>query len=67
MLERTENNPNSAVKQKFGSIYAYMANILLVPDTVKKQLGRIRNPIEQLNEMPSRFSLAENEPWHSRG
>ena len=61
------DNPNSGVKQEFRSIYAYIANILLVPDTAKKQLGRILNRIKQPNEMLSWFSLVENEPWHSRG
>ena len=61
------DNPNSGAKQEFRSIYAYIANILLVPDTAKKQLGRILNRIKQPNEMLSWFSLVENEPWHSRG
>lgn len=61
------NNPNSEVKQEFRSIYAYIANILLVPDTAKKQIGRILNRIKQPNEMLSWFSPVGNEPWHSRG
>lgn len=54
-------------KQEFRNIYAYIAEVLLVPETAKKQVGRILDEVEKLNEMPQKFALVENEPWHSRG
>lgn len=54
-------------KQEFRNIYAYIAEVLLVPETAKKQVGRILDEVEELNEMPQKFALVENEPWHSRG
>lgn len=54
-------------RQEFKDIYAYIAEVLLVPDTAKKQAMRILEHVERLNEMPSRFLLVEKEPWRSRG
>lgn len=54
-------------KQEFKDIYAYIAEELLAPETAKRQVKRILDQIENLNEMPGRFSLVENEPWRSRG
>ena len=54
-------------KQEFRNIYAYIAEVLLVPDTAKKQALRILEQVEGLNEMPDRFVLVEKEPWHSCG
>lgn len=54
-------------KQEFRNIYAYIAEVLLVPDTAKKQALRILEQVEGLNEMPDRFALVEKEPWHSCG
>lgn len=54
-------------KQEFRNIYAYIAEVLLVPETAKKQVGRILDEVEKLNVMPQKFALVEKEPWHSRG
>lgn len=54
-------------KQEFRNIYAYIAEVLLVPETAKKQVVRILDEVERLNEMPQKFALVEKEPWHSRG
>lgn len=54
-------------KQEFRNIYAYLAEVLLVPETAKKQVNRILEQIEKLSEMPNKFSLVEKEPWRSRG
>lgn len=48
-------------------IYEYIAFTLLEPDVAAGQLMRIENAIRSLDEMPNRFRLFENEPWHSRG
>lgn len=55
------------LKQEFRDIYSYITEELLVPETTKKQMGRILDKVEPLNEMPYKFSLVEKELWHSRG
>ena len=54
-------------KQEFRNIYAYIAEVLIVLETAKKQVGRILDQVENLGEMPHKFSLVEKEPWRSRG
>ena len=54
-------------KQEFKNIYAYIANVLLVPETAKRQAERILEKLKNLSEMPHKFSLVENEPWRGRG
>lgn len=46
-------------------IYSYIAFTLLVPETAEKQVNRIRKKVRSLNFMPSRYSLADWEPWKS--
>ena len=46
-------------------LYSYIANELLVPETVAVQLGRIRKEVRSLDFMPARYTLVEWEPWHS--
>ncbi len=54
-------------RQDLRSIYSYIANVLLAPDTAAQQVRRIMREIGSLDEMPMRFRLYEDEPWHSRG
>ena len=46
-------------------IYSYIANELLVPETAKAQLRRIRKEVRSLDFMPARYTLVEWEPWQS--
>ena len=46
-------------------IYSYIANELLVPETAKAQLRRIRKEVRSLDFVPARYTLVEWEPWHS--
>lgn len=55
------------VRQDLRSIYEYMADGLCAPNTVAKQAGRILQHIKSLSEMPLRYRLYEDEPWHSMG
>ena len=48
-------------------IYEYIVYDLLVPDTAVEQTQRIMKEIRGLDEMPMRFRLYEEEPWHSAG
>lgn len=46
-------------------IYTYIAQELKVPETALNQLNRIRKEIRFLDFMPSRYALADWEPWKS--
>ena len=45
----------------------YIANVLLVPETVLEYVRSIRKEIATLSEMPGRIKPVDDEPWHSRG
>ena len=49
------------------NIYSYIAFELLVPDTAKSQVNRIRKTIRSLDFMPSRNPIVDWEPWKSMG
>lgn len=46
-------------------VYSYIAFELLVPNTAKNQVNRIRKEIRSLDFMPTRFPIVEWEPWQS--
>ena len=48
-------------------IYDYIASVLLVPKTAKKQVAKIIKALESLSEMPHRNPLYDKKPWKSRG
>lgn len=54
-------------KEDIRSIYSYIAFELLAPDTAANQYRRIAAAILKLEEMPMRFPLYKDEPWHSLG
>lgn len=54
-------------KHDLQSIYLYIANELLVPDTAKGQVQRIMKNIRSLEKMPMRYRLYDDEPWNSMG
>lgn len=43
----------------------YISRELLVPETAKRWLSRMRTEIAKLECMPERIPLTEEEPWHS--
>ena len=45
----------------------YIANVLLAPNTARSYVRAVRTEIASLAEMPARYKLMEDEPWHSRG
>ena len=49
------------------SIYDYIAEELLVPDTAMGQYNRIAEAIETLDQMPERIKTMESEPERLRG
>lgn len=54
-------------KQEFKNIFDYIANVLLAPETARKQANRILDSVEKLSDMPNKFCLVEKEPWRTRG
>ena len=55
------------IRGRFKSIYEYIANILQEPVIAGKQVSRIMDAIEQLDEFPLRYHMYEKEPWKSKG
>lgn len=49
------------------SIYEYIAFELLEPEIARKQIFRIIDAVESLDQMPFRYRLYDKEPWSSRG
>lgn len=58
---------SAQAKRDLRSIYEYIAFKLLAPNTAGKQAQRIMNEVLNLNEMPMRHKLYEEEPWLSYG
>lgn len=57
----------SGARRDLRDIYEYIAHELLAPETAAGQTQRIMKEIRALSEMPMRFRLYEEEPWHSEG
>lgn len=57
----------AGAKRDLRSIYSYIAEELLVPDTAAGQVQRIMKEIRSLDEMPVRYRLYDDEPWYSLG
>ena len=45
----------------------YISKILLEPEIARKWADTLQSEIEKLDSMPSRYSLTEEEPWHTKG
>lgn len=58
---------SASARRDLRSVYEYIAYNLLAPDTAAGQTGRIMKEIRALEEMPLRYQLYEDEPWHSQG
>lgn len=57
----------AGAKRDLRGIYSYIAEELLVPDTAAGQVQRIMKEIRSLEEMPMRYRLYDDEPWHGLG
>lgn len=57
---------NSA-RQDLKNIYRYISEDLVEPEIAAKLTDKIMKAIRSLDEMPQRYRLFEEEPWHSRG
>ncbi len=57
----------AGARRDLRSLYEYIANNLCVPETAAGQAKRIMEKIRTLAEMPMRYRLYADEPWHSQG
>ena len=57
----------SEARQDLRDIYEYIAYELLVPEIAYGQVDRIMKAARSLEQMPMRYRLYEEEPWHSQG
>lgn len=57
---------SAKAKEDLQSIYEYIADALLEPDTAVHQVQAIMAEISSLSEMPMRYRLYEVEPWTKR-
>ena len=58
---------SARARQDLRDIYEYIAYELLLPDTASGQTMRIMKAVRFLEEMPMRYRLYKDEPWHSQG
>lgn len=58
---------SAQARQDLRDIYEYIAYKLLAPGTASGLTGKIMKEIRTLEEMPMRYQLYEDEPWHSQG
>ena len=54
-------------KQDLRDIYTYIAEELFASEIATGQVNRIMDVVDELDDMPFRFSLYEFEPWRSQG
>lgn len=54
-------------RQDLKNIYKYITESLVEPEIAVKLIHKIIEEIRSLDELPQRYKLYENEPWHSRG
>lgn len=48
-------------------INRYISRSLQVPDVAEKWMRRMKREMSTLNNMPKRYPLTEEEPWHTKG
>ena len=49
------------------NIHRYISESLVEPEIAAKLTNKIMKEIRSLDEMPQRYKLYDDEPWHSRG
>ncbi len=53
--------------EQLKSTVAYISKVLLEPDIAKAWVKKLKTEIGKLSELPNRFTLVDEEPWHSQG
>ena len=57
--------PNAV--EQIGMIVEYISDTLQVPEAALRWSDFLKKEISKLAEMPGRYRLVEDEPWHSLG
>ncbi len=57
---------DNALEQLKG-VVQYIAKVILEPEIAKRLSARIEKGISSLDQMPHRYHLVEEEPWHTEG
>ena len=57
--------PNAV--EQIGMIVEYISDTLQVPETALRWSDFLKKEISKLAEMPGRYRLVEDAPWHSLG
>ena len=57
---------NNALDQLKTAI-EYISKVLREPEAARRWSNRIKNAISSLNNMPLRYPLVDEEPWHTEG
>lgn len=57
------NNALYQLKETIG----YISKVLLEPETARRWSNRIKKAVSSLNNMPLRYPLVDEEPWHAEG
>ncbi len=53
--------------EQLKSTVMYISKTLLVPDTARAWVNKLKAEISKLSELPNRFMLVDEEPWCSQG
>ena len=64
---RYEVKLTSQAARQIEAIVQYISKVLFVPETARKWADALQSEIAKLDFMPSRYTLAEEEPWHTNG
>lgn len=56
-----------SARQDLKNIYRYISDSLVESEIATKLTEKIMKAIRTLDEMPQRYRLFDEEPWHSRG
>ena len=54
-------------KAELRSIYKYIHDVLLEPQTALAQIKRIKQATDALDQFPFRYRIYDQEPWRSMG
>ncbi len=53
--------------EQLKSTVMYISKTLLEPDIAKTWANKLKTEISRLSDLPNRFMLVDEEPWHSQG
>ena len=57
----------AGAKVDLSNIFRYISEELLAPENAQGQVARIMASVRNLDTMPKRHRLYEEEPWHTKG